>query len=173
MTLGGPRRPVAGVIAYVGLGSNLGDRWSYLRRAVAGLRELDPLLSVSSVYETAPMGGPEGQGAYLNCVARLETSLEPHQLLGVAQRLEADAGRVRTVRNGPRTLDVDILLFDSITTTSEDLTIPHPRMYERAFVLAPLEELDPALVPPDWRSTVPGAGHLDGDVRRLGTLGLS
>lgn len=158
------------MIAYLALGSNLGDRWLHLRQAVASLRELDPGLTVSSVYETAPVGGPDDQGPYLNCVVGLETALEPLQLLAFAQGLEAAAGRVRTVRDGPRTLDVDVLLADSIVTESPDLTIPHPRMYERGFVLAPLEELDPSLVPPGWRSTLPGADHLDKDVRMVGTL---
>ena len=158
------------MIAYLALGSNLGDRWSHLRQAVAGLQELDPRLTVSSVYETAPVGGPDDQVPYLNCVVALETALEPLQLLAFAQGLETAAGRVRTVRDGPRTLDVDVLLADSIVTESPELTVPHPRMYERGFVLAPLEELAPSLVPPGWRSTVPGADRLDRDVRRVGTL---
>jgi 2-amino-4-hydroxy-6-hydroxymethyldihydropteridine diphosphokinase len=156
--------------AYLALGSNLGDRWGHLRRAAAQLREIDPQLGASSVYETAPVGGPEGQRPYLNCVVRMSATLEPLQLLAVAHRLENQAGRVRSVRDGPRTLDVDILLAGSIATKSDELTIPHPRMYERGFVLAPLEELDPALVPPGWRSTIPGAERLAEDVRRVGTL---
>jgi 2-amino-4-hydroxy-6-hydroxymethyldihydropteridine diphosphokinase len=158
------------VIAYLALGSNLGDRWAHLRLAVFGLRELDGRLTVSSVYETAPVGGPDGQGPYLNCVVRLETTLEPPELLAFGRRLEAAAGRVRTVRDGPRTLDVDILLAGEVVIDSAELTIPHPRMYERGFVLAPLEELDARLVPTGWRSTIPGAKHLAEDVRRVGTL---
>lgn len=159
--------------AYLALGSNLGDRWAHLRRAVAMLAEIDPSLRVSSVFETAPVGGPGDQGPYLNCVVRLETALEPLQLLALAHSLEADAGRVRTVKDGPRTLDVDILLLNSVETESDELTIPHPRMYERGFVLAPLEELDPELVPSNWRSTIPGAGRLAEDVRRVGTILVS
>ncbi len=156
--------------AYIALGSNLGDRMGHLRTAVAGLRRLDPDLVVSPVYETAPVGGPEGQGSYLNCVVRLETRLSPHELLAFAQALESDAHRVRLERNGPRTLDVDLLLFDDLRIADEDLEIPHPRMYERAFVLAPLEDVAPHLVPPDWRHEIPSSSRVDPEVRSLGTL---
>lgn len=158
------------MIAYLGLGSNLGDRLAYLAGAVAELRELDGELSVSHLYETAPVGGPAGQGPYLNCVVRMETALSPHELLELAHRLENEAGRVRTVRNGPRTLDVDLLLLDDLVIVTEDLVVPHPRMFERSFVLAPLEELDPALVPPGWRSKVERSAHLDEDLHEVGTL---
>jgi len=159
------------VKAYLGLGSNLGDRWAYLRQAVEGLREVDASLSVSPVYETAPVGGPE-QGAYLNCVVRVDTELDPFALLALARRLEAAAGRIRTVKDGPRTLDVDLLLIEGIQLTGPELTVPHPRMAERAFVLAPLEDLDPTLVSEGWRSRVPEASTAVG-LRRLGTLSLN
>jgi 2-amino-4-hydroxy-6-hydroxymethyldihydropteridine diphosphokinase len=159
------------VRAYLGLGSNLGDRWAYLRQAVEGLQEVDPSLSVSPVYETSPQGGPE-QGPYLNCVVRLDTELDPFELLDLAHRLEAGARRVRTVKNGPRTLDVDVLLIEGVELTGAVLTVPHPRMAERAFVLVPLEDLDPALVPAGWRSRLPGASTLAG-VRSVGTLELN
>jgi 2-amino-4-hydroxy-6-hydroxymethyldihydropteridine diphosphokinase len=155
---------------WLGLGSNLGDRLGYLRAAVAGLRELDPALSLSPLYETAPVGGPAGQGAYLNCVVRLRTELDPHQLLDFAHRLEENALRERTVRFGPRTLDVDLLLVEGVELADEDLTLPHPRMWVRAFVLAPLEDLDPALVPPGWRQQLGGADAVDAQARRIGTL---
>ena len=154
---------------YVGLGSNLGDREAHLREALRALRALDASLAVSSVYETAPVGGPP-QGPYLNCVVRLETVLEPQELLAFAHRLEDEAGRVRTVKHGPRTLDVDLLLAEGVSLHTPELTLPHPRMYERGFVLAPLEDLDPALVPPDWRDRIPGSETLAEDVRRLGTI---
>ena len=111
------------------------------------LRDLDPDLTVSPIYETAPLGGPEGQGPYLNCVVRLETGLTARQLLTLSRRLETSAGRVRTVRNGPRTLDVDVLLVDDLNIAEPDLVVPHPRMAERGFVLAPLEDLDASRVP--------------------------
>jgi 2-amino-4-hydroxy-6-hydroxymethyldihydropteridine diphosphokinase len=166
------------VRAYLGLGSNLGEREAHLAGAVRSLHELDPKLVVSSLYETSPVGGPEDQGPYLNCVVALETSLTPRELLGVGQRLENEAARVRTVRNGPRTLDVDLLLLDDLVIDEEDLVVPHPRMYERAFVLAPLEELDPRLVPAGWREKLlgqPGTGQpgTGQPVRRVGTLSLS
>jgi len=160
------------VKAYLGLGSNLGDRLGYLRGAIEALRQMDPSLVASSVYETAPVGGPS-QGSYLNCVVRIETELQPYELLDLVRRLEAAASRVRTVRNGPRTLDVDILWIEGVQLADPDLTVPHPRMSERGFVLAPLEELDPALVPAGWRATLAGAAGLTSDVRRLGTIDIS
>ncbi len=155
--------------AFLALGSNLGDRRAHLATAVAGLRRLDPALAVSPVYETAPVGGPT-QGPYLNCVVRLDTELSPAELLTTAQRLEQDAGRIRTVKDGPRTLDVDLLLLEGVEMATAELTIPHPRMYERAFVLAPLEDLDPAKVPAGWRRHVPGAERLAEDLKRVGTI---
>ena len=99
---------------FLGLGSNMGDRLRYLELAVKVLRGVDPDLTVSPVYETAPLGGPESQSRYLNCVVRLETDLTARQLLEVAHGLEELAGRVRTVRNGPRTLDIDILFVGDL-----------------------------------------------------------
>lgn len=130
---------------YLGLGSNLGDRESHLRNAVAAM---PGLAGVSAVYESRPAGGPP-QDDYLNAVVALDTTLSPRQLLDLAQRLEEAAGRVRTVRWGPRTLDVDVLLIDDLEVDEPDLVVPHPRIRERPFVLAPLADLDPRLVPPD------------------------
>jgi 2-amino-4-hydroxy-6-hydroxymethyldihydropteridine diphosphokinase len=129
--------------AFLALGSNLGDRWAHLRRAVTALPDV---VAVSPVYETDPVGGPEGQGAYLILVVELDTDLSPRQLLEVAQRAETDAARVRTERWGPRTLDVDVLLVGDLTVDEPDLQVPHPRMWERAFVLVPLAALAPDLV---------------------------
>jgi 2-amino-4-hydroxy-6-hydroxymethyldihydropteridine diphosphokinase len=154
---------------YLALGSNLGDRIVHLRRAVEELRILDPELQISQAYATSPVGGPP-QGEYLNCVVGLETDLPPLELLALAQRLENEAGRVRSVVNGPRTLDVDILLIDAIEVSTPELTVPHPRMWQRGFVLAPLEELDPGLVPPDWRTKIPRSTSLAVDVRPVGTI---
>ena len=139
--------------AFLGLGSNLGDRWAHLREAVAAVPDV---VAVSPVYETSPVGGPEGQGPYLNCVVELDTALGPRELLAVAQRLEAAAGRERGERWGPRTLDVDVLLVDDLTVTDPDLVVPHPRMWERRFVLAPLADLAPELLPEDWEARVAG-----------------
>lgn len=148
--------------AFFGLGSNLGDRAATLRSAVAGIAA-DPLIEravASPVYETEPVGGPEDQGAYLNLVVEVHTAATPRQLLLLAQRLENEAGRVRTVRWGARTLDVDVLWIDGVTVDEPDLVVPHPRLFERAFVLAPLADLaaDVAETEGDWRATVTMAG---------------
>jgi 2-amino-4-hydroxy-6-hydroxymethyldihydropteridine diphosphokinase len=129
--------------AYLSLGSNLGDRRRYLGEAVDSLAGV---VAVSPVYETDPVGGPDGQPPYLNIVVALDTDATPRELLGVCRRLEAAAGRVRAERWGPRTLDVDILWIDGITVDEPDLQIPHPRLWERRFVLAPLRDLAPELV---------------------------
>lgn len=156
--------------AFLALGSNVGDRMGYLELAVRGLADIDPDLQVSPVYETAPLGGPEGQDRFLNCVVRLETELDPRQLLEVARGLEELAGRIRTVRNGPRTLDVDILFVDDVRVSEPDLVVPHPRMSERGFVLAPLEDLDPSRVPPGWRARLAETDPASLDLRLVGRL---
>lgn len=132
------------VRAFLSLGSNLGDREAALRRALA---LLDDVVGVSPVYETAPVGGPGEQGPYLNAVVELATERSPRELLETCARLEADAGRVRLERWGARTLDVDVLLVGEEVVAEEDLEVPHPRMWSRRFVLAPLAELAPDLVP--------------------------
>jgi 2-amino-4-hydroxy-6-hydroxymethyldihydropteridine diphosphokinase len=136
--------------AFLGIGSNLGDRLAHIRRAVSAM---PGLVSVSQVYESVPVGGPPGQGPYLNAVAELRTELSPRGLLELAQRLESDAGRVRAERWGPRTLDVDVLLVGDERVEEPDLVVPHPRMWERAFVLVPLGELAPELVPEPERAS--------------------
>ena len=134
--------------AYLALGSNLGDRLAHLQSAVDGLSRAPGtrVVAVSRVYETDPVGGPE-QDAYLNAVVGVDTDLDPHALLNVAQQCERAAQRVRAERWGPRTLDVDVLLFDDIDLDSDDLVIPHPRMWERAFVLIPLRDIAADRVP--------------------------
>lgn len=138
--------------AYLGIGSNLGDRLANLQGAVDGLGAVDgvALVAVSRVYETDPVGGPE-QPEFFNAVVAVQTTMTSHELLAVAQRLERDAHRVRTEHWGPRTLDVDVLLVGDEVLDTPDLVVPHPRMWERGFVLAPLAELAPDLVRPgDW-----------------------
>jgi 2-amino-4-hydroxy-6-hydroxymethyldihydropteridine diphosphokinase len=147
--------------AVLGLGSNLGDRASHLRTAIASL---DEVVAVSPVYETDPLGGPDGQGAYLNLVAVIDTDRTPRQLLGVCHRLEAAAGRVRDVHWGPRTLDVDILWMEGVEVAEDDLVIPHPRMAVRRFVLAPLGDVAPDLVPAG------ALGQAEGHVELVGPL---
>jgi len=130
--------------AYLGLGSNLGDRAAHLQLAVDELATTTGVrvVAVSKVYETSPVGGP-AQNDYLNAVVAIETDLNAHQLLAVAQHLEQRAARVRTVRWGPRTLDVDVLLVGDEHVAEPDLEVPHPRLYERGFVLAPLRDVAP------------------------------
>lgn len=124
--------------AYLGLGANLGDRRANLRAAVAAIPDV---VAVSPVYETEPVGGPSGQSPYLNLVVELDTDLSPRELLELAHHLEEAAGRVRTETDGPRTLDVDVLLVGDLAVREPDLVVPHPRMWQRRFVLAPLADL--------------------------------
>lgn len=145
--------------AFLGLGSNVGDRLTNLQRAVdllAGRVDIDIRRS-SRVYETDPVGG-SAQPDYLNAVVEVETTLSPRELLEACLEVEVELGRTREERWGPRTIDVDVLTYDGDRVDEPDLTIPHPRMHERAFVLVPLLELvvDPVL---------PGG-------RRIGTLRL-
>jgi 2-amino-4-hydroxy-6-hydroxymethyldihydropteridine diphosphokinase len=158
------------VETFLGLGSNMGNRLRYLELAVQALRGIDPDLEVSPIYETAPLGGPEQQDRYLNCVVRLETDLSSRQILEVAHGLEDLAGRVRTVRNGPRQLDIDILLVGDLQVSEPDLVVPHPRMYERGFVLAPLEDLDASRVPAHWRTRLAETDPASLDLRLVGRL---
>lgn len=162
---GGP--PAGDRRAFLGLGTNLGDRWGYLRAAVRALDDGPiPLMAVSAVYETDPMGGPDGQGPFLNLVAEvvLTEGQDPRHLLVECQRLESLAERVREVRWGPRTLDVDVLWIDGVVLDDPELTVPHPRWRERRFVLAPLAELAPELVD---QAAIETAG---GEVRVVGRV---
>ena len=139
---------------YLGLGSNLGDRRGLISDALRLLE--DPRLKVTRVsgaYETEPLGFA-GQPWFLNLVAEAETSLFPLQLLGRLQRVERQLGRARTVVNGPRTIDIDILFYGRSVVQAPRLTVPHPRAHERRFVLEPLAELAPELVHPVLGMTV-------------------
>lgn len=143
------------VTAYISLGSNLGDRRANLEDALARLRA-EPgveVVRVSSYHETSPVGGPPGQGKYLNAAAELRTKLVPLQLLRVLQAIENQMGRVRAERFGPRNIDLDLLLHGTEVILSDDLTVPHPRMHERRFVLEPLAEIAPLAVHPVLQST--------------------
>ncbi|MGZ5180030.1 MAG: 2-amino-4-hydroxy-6-hydroxymethyldihydropteridine diphosphokinase [Ramlibacter sp.] len=142
------------VTAYVGVGANLGDPRSAVAAALDALAGLPDtqLVARSSLYRTAPVdaGGPD----YVNAVAALRTGLTAPQLLDALQALEQRAGRQRPWRHAPRTLDLDLLLYGSGRIDSPALSVPHPRMHERAFVLVPLQEIAPALVPPDALAAV-------------------
>jgi dihydroneopterin aldolase/2-amino-4-hydroxy-6-hydroxymethyldihydropteridine diphosphokinase len=143
---------------YIGLGTNVGDRWEHLSLAVDALGRLgDPTtLQVSPIYETPPMG-PEGQDSYLNAVASLLTTSPPGVLLDELGRIEHAAGRAprdQRVKWGPRELDLDLLLYDDQIIQSEGLTVPHPEMHHRWFVLRPLADLAPRVLHPVFGKTI-------------------
>lgn len=126
----------------LGLGTNLGERENNLRLAVAALRALPKtrVIKLSRVYETSPVGY-DGQGDFLNCAALLESSLTPHEMLGACLGAEAAMGRVRTIKNGPRVIDIDLLFAQDEKISSPNLTLPHPQIKNRLFVLLPLFDL--------------------------------
>ena len=134
---------------YLGIGSNLGDRYANIRAAVELMGKIDGLKvkEISSLYETEPCGGPP-QGKFLNGVVEVETQLSPRELLEKLKEIERRLGRVKTVANGPRTIDLDILLYQDLVVDEEDLKIPHPRVTQRRFALEPLAELNPDLIHP-------------------------
>jgi 2-amino-4-hydroxy-6-hydroxymethyldihydropteridine diphosphokinase len=141
------------VICYIALGSNLGDRKLNIESAIKRIRCLHntKVSKVSSLIETVAQGGPF-QGSYLNAVLETETELSPYQLLQELQRIEAMLGRVRTIKNAPRTIDLDILIYGDICMKEDALCIPHPRMMERDFVLIPLKEIAPELIKKSGKS---------------------
>lgn len=143
------------IFAFLGLGSNIGDRLAHLQSGVDHIAAHPKVRidEVSSVYETAPVGGPP-QDPFLNMAIRVATTASPHGLLRACQQAEQAAERERTVRWGPRTLDVDVLLYDDRTISTRRLTVPHPRLVERPFALVPLIEVAPGATLPDGRSLV-------------------
>lgn len=148
--------------AYVGIGANLGDREATMREALARLAEVDGVrvVAVSSFRETDPVGLLD-QPRFLNAAAELETALSPHELLAALLAVERSLGRTRDgPRYGPRTIDLDLLLYGEEIVAEPGLTVPHPRLHERAFALEPLRELDPELA-------VPGRGPLETLLRNL------
>jgi 2-amino-4-hydroxy-6-hydroxymethyldihydropteridine diphosphokinase len=158
------------ITIYLALGSNLGDRRAHIAAAVARLAPAVAVERVSSLYETEPAYVLD-QPRFLNAALRGRTALEPAALLTLLKRIERELGRSAGVRYGPRVIDLDILLYGDQALTTEVLTIPHPRMAERPFVLVPLAEIAPGLTPPGWATTV-GAlaqvvrGHGDVLVRK-------
>ena len=139
--------------ALIALGSNVGDREGHLRFAVDRIGGLGRVKAVSSWHETAPVGYLE-QGMFLNGAVVLETEMAPEELMGALLRIEAERGRERRVANGPRTLDLDLLMYADRVMDVPGLTLPHPRMHERAFVLAPLAEVAPGAVHPVLKQSV-------------------
>ena len=139
---------------YLSLGSNVGDREQNITRAIAMMTERGiRIVRPSSMFETEPVGLP-AQGWFLNCAVEAETDLMPRQLLHTIQRIEHELGRRRMVANGPRTIDIDILLFGTSIIHSPELDVPHPRMTERRFVLVPLNEIAPSLRHPVLKNTI-------------------
>jgi 2-amino-4-hydroxy-6-hydroxymethyldihydropteridine diphosphokinase len=161
-------------VGYLGLGSNVGDRVSHLQAAVAGLRDQGVEVDgVSSTYETEPVGEVLDQPDFLNAAVRIRTELEPEELLDLCKAIEVEQGRVLGGRrHGPRPLDVDVLLLGNVELETERLTLPHPEVTSRRFVLAPLLELDPELSLPDGtrlREALDGLGPGQ-RVNRVGAL---
>jgi len=140
-------------LVYLSLGSNVGDREAHLHDAIARLGTAGRVVAVSSFYETEPVEFIQ-QPWFLNCVAALETSQTPPQLMTSLLGIEQEMGRTRVRKKGPRTIDIDILLFDNEQIVSQELTIPHPAMPQRRFVLEPLAELAPEAVHPVLQKTV-------------------
>lgn len=149
--------------AVIALGTNMGDRVEFLKFAIERLGA--SVTAKSQVFETTPVGGPQDQGAYLNMVVVIRTELDPYALLRWLHRIEADAGRVRNIHWGPRTLDLDLLFFDDVVIAGGGLVVPHPRYSERRFVLAPLQEVAPRRCPPGWEDSLP-----EDEVRPRGEL---
>jgi 2-amino-4-hydroxy-6-hydroxymethyldihydropteridine diphosphokinase len=144
--MAGPEKPPDGVtVAYVGMGANLGDARATLAAAVEALADLGDVRAVSPLYETDPVGF-EDQPVFLNGAVAIATRLSPHELLDGLLAIEARLGRERTVRWGPRTLDLDLLAMDAVEVVDARLTVPHPRLVEREFALRPLGDIAPGLV---------------------------
>jgi 2-amino-4-hydroxy-6-hydroxymethyldihydropteridine diphosphokinase len=132
--------------AAIGIGSTVGDPVATVRRAFERLGELGTVVARSALYRTAPWGVRD-QAPFVNAAALVETALEPRALLAALKRIEAEEGRVTTFRWGPRVLDLDLLAYDDVRLDDPDLTVPHPRLHERAFALVPLAEIDSRYVP--------------------------
>lgn len=159
-------------LAYIALGSNLESPAAQVRRALEGIAALPStrLMSASSLYRTAPVGYAD-QPDFVNAVACVDTTLTPQALLAALLALEAEFGRVRSFRNAPRVLDLDLLLYEGAECTDEALTLPHPRMHERAFVMVPLCEIAPDCVIPGHGRVADLAPALDKDgIERLSAL---
>lgn len=150
-------------IAYLSVGSNQGDREQFLTFAVCELKKQKHIAveKVSSIYETEPVGYT-AQPRFLNAVVKIKTAYCPEELLKITQQIENKGARKRTIRFGPRTLDLDILLYDKENINLDHLQIPHPRMQERAFVIIPLLEISPAIILPDGTSLFHIYEHLPG-----------
>lgn len=141
-------------LVYLSLGSNLGDREKYLREAISRLQDLGVIWQVSAFYETQPVEVQGEQPWFLNCAVAMETQLMPLEFLGRMLALEQSMGRIRTEPKGPRIIDIDIVFFGDDVLDTPELTVPHPAMHQRRFVLAPLAEIAPAMMHPILKRTV-------------------
>jgi 2-amino-4-hydroxy-6-hydroxymethyldihydropteridine diphosphokinase len=158
--------PFSMTTIYLALGTNLGNRISNLRNAIAALAPAVTLIAESPVYETPPWGITD-QPPFLNMVVKGETNLPPLELLKFLKQLERDLGRLPSIRYGPRLIDIDILFYDDMILDTTELILPHPRLHERAFVLVPLADLSPALVHPVLDKPI---GALLAEVNTKGTV---
>ena len=138
---------------YLGLGSNLGDKRAHIVRAVELLGEIAQVHQVSSLFKTEPVGNPD-QDWFLNCAVEIETALDPRQLLAAALAIERKLKRIRKIKDGPRTIDIDILFYGCHVVDESGLAIPHPRLHQRLFVLAPLREICPGFSHPVLKQSV-------------------
>lgn len=159
-------------IAWIGIGSNVGDRVGFCRRAVTELESFPGIAveAASSIYEATPVGGPP-QRSFMNLVVRIDTSLEPRELLGACQQIEKILGREESdIRWGPRVADLDVLLYGEEKISEPDLEIPHPRLTQRRFVLAPLLEIDPDATDPWGMAFADFLPDAEGDVEVWGSI---
>lgn len=139
--------------AFIGIGSNIGDKEGNIRNAIKLMKGKCKVLKTSSLYETEPVGY-KWQDWFFNCAVEIETKLNPNELLEFLQSIERKLGRIKTIKNGPRTIDLDILFYDDLIINEKNLTIPHPRLHGRLFVLEPLKEIAPELVHPVFKKRV-------------------
>lgn len=141
-------------LVYLSLGSNLGDREKYLREAISRMQDLGVIRQVSAFYETQPVEVQDEQPWFLNCAVAMETERMPLEFLGRMLAVEQSMGRIRTEPKGPRIIDIDIVFFGDDVLDTPELTVPHPAMHQRRFVLAPLAEIAPAMMHPILKRTV-------------------
>lgn len=140
-------------VVYIGLGSNLGDKEYNIKKSIDLIKEKCKILEISQLYKTEPVGY-KNQDKFLNCAIKIKTELKPIELLGFLQSIEKRLGRIITIKNGPRTIDLDILFYDDKIIKTKNLTIPHSRLHQRLFVLEPLEDISPNFIHPVLRKSI-------------------